>query len=93
MYASYFCSMSRGNQDAYDTNKMAEEFTHLFFDQALSVGQQVFKCICQRLLLILILLYLGQILDYSVRNLVYLVLIRNLKYEMTVRVILTQVLL
>ena len=35
-------SVSRGNQDAYDTNKMAEEFTHSFFDQAFSVGQQVF---------------------------------------------------
>ena len=31
----------RSNQDAYDTNKMAEEFTHFFFDQAFSVGQQV----------------------------------------------------
>ena len=31
----------RSNQDAYDTNKMAEEFTHSFFDQAFSVGQQV----------------------------------------------------
>jgi len=31
----------RGNQDAYDTNKMAEEFTHFFLDQAFSVGQQV----------------------------------------------------
>ena len=37
-----FYSLPRGNQDAYDTNKMAEEFTHLFFDQAFSVGQQVF---------------------------------------------------
>ena len=31
----------RGNNDAYDTNKMAEEFTHQFLDQAFSVGQQV----------------------------------------------------
>ena len=33
--------MFRGSQDAYDTNKMAEEFTHFFLDQAFSVGQQV----------------------------------------------------
>ena len=33
--------MVRGNNDAYDTNKMAEEFTHQFLDQAFSVGQQV----------------------------------------------------
>ena len=39
-YAS-LCASFRGNQDAYDTNKMAEEFTHLFLDQAFSVGQQV----------------------------------------------------
>ena len=39
-------SVSRGNQDAYDTNKMAEEFTHSFFDQAFSVGQQVFYIYC-----------------------------------------------
>ena len=31
----------RGNNDAYDTNKMAEDFTHQFLDQAFSVGQQV----------------------------------------------------
>ena len=31
----------RGNNDAYDTNRMAEDFTHQFLDQAFSVGQQV----------------------------------------------------
>lgn len=36
-----FISCTRGNQDAYDTNKMAEEFTHFFYDRAFSVGQQV----------------------------------------------------
>ena len=35
------CASSRGNQDAYDTNRMAEEFTHFFLDQAFSVEQQV----------------------------------------------------
>lgn len=35
-----FLQKARGNQDAYDSNKMAEEFTHLFLDQAFSVGQQ-----------------------------------------------------
>ena len=40
MYVPPWAS-SRGNQDAYDTNKMAEEFTHFFLDQAFSVGQQV----------------------------------------------------
>ena len=34
-------SYLRGNNDAYDTNKMAEDFTHQFLDQAFSVGQQV----------------------------------------------------
>ena len=34
-------SYPRGNNDAYDTNKMAEDFTHQFLDQAFSVGQQV----------------------------------------------------
>ena len=37
----FIFSCTRGNQDAYDTNKMAEEFTHLFYDRAFSVGQQV----------------------------------------------------
>jgi len=49
-YVSLYAS-SRGNQDAYDTNKMAEEFTHFFLDQAFSVGQQVqefCKKKCQR---------------------------------------------
>ncbi|RMX58719.1 hypothetical protein pdam_00009515 [Pocillopora damicornis] len=35
-----FLQKAKGNQDAYDTNKMAEEFTHLFYDRAFSVGQQ-----------------------------------------------------
>ncbi|KAJ7377865.1 hypothetical protein OS493_025759 [Desmophyllum pertusum] len=35
-----FLQKARGSQDAYDTNKMAEEFTHFFLDQAFSVGQQ-----------------------------------------------------
>ena len=33
--------IARANSEAYDTNKMAEEFTHQFLDQAFSVGQQV----------------------------------------------------
>ena len=37
----FIFSYTRGNQDAYDTNKMAEEFTHFFHDRAFSVGQQV----------------------------------------------------
>ena len=37
----FIFSCTRGNQDAYDTNKMAEEFTHFFYDRAFSVGQQV----------------------------------------------------
>ena len=37
----YFTNFVRGNSDAYDTNKMAQEFTHQFLDQAFSVGQQV----------------------------------------------------
>lgn len=40
-YIVLLCVSSRSNQDAYDTNKMAEEFTHFFLDQAFSVGQQV----------------------------------------------------
>ncbi|PFX29475.1 Vesicle-fusing ATPase [Stylophora pistillata] len=36
-----FLQKAKSNQDAYDTNKMAEEFTHFFFDQSFSVGQQV----------------------------------------------------
>lgn len=35
-----FLQKARGNNDAYDTNKMAEDFTHQFLDQAFSVGQQ-----------------------------------------------------
>lgn len=36
-----FNNIVRANSEAYDTNKMAEEFTHQFLDQAFSVGQQV----------------------------------------------------
>lgn len=37
----FFDNIVRANNEAYDTNKMAEEFTHQFLDQAFSVGQQV----------------------------------------------------
>lgn len=35
-----FLQKAKANSEAYDTNKMAEEFTHQFLDQAFSVGQQ-----------------------------------------------------
>lgn len=38
---NYYYYIVRANSEAYDTNKMAEEFTHQFLDQAFSVGQQV----------------------------------------------------
>ena len=41
MYSLSFLDWCRVSQDSYDTNRMAEELTNDFFDQAFTVGQQV----------------------------------------------------